>query len=160
MKLAFLLPCMLMFIGAPLKAQYTGNDDDKIEIKSRFLGEFGFFYRDRPLNIRQLKQIIAANAKASEQLETALTYRKASTISSLSGVAFMGYYLFEVSQDRPETIWPAIVGGALLLTAIPLNATYSNKAEKAIDTYNEGAPYNRSSSVQVEWRGNGLAVRF
>lgn len=133
---------------------------ERIEVKSRYLGEFGFFYNDRPLNIRQLKQVIAVNEEATQQLETALKYRRAAGISSITGAAFMGYYLFEVSQNRPETIWPVIVGGTLLLAAIPLNATYSNKTEKAIETYNDGLPYNRQSNVQLEWTGNGLVLRF
>ncbi|MCH8545227.1 MAG: hypothetical protein LAT54_00695 [Cryomorphaceae bacterium] len=148
---------ILLFIQTTAWAQLT---QERIEVKSRFLGEFGFFYNDKPLNIRQLKQIMAVNEDATQQLNTALKYRKAAGISSLSGVAFMGYYLFEVSQDRPETVWPVIVGGTLLLSAIPLNSIYSNKTEKAIETYNEGVPYNRQSSVQLEWRVSGLVLSF
>ncbi len=152
-----LLLFLLLLTQSICWAQLT---QERIEVKSRFLGEFGFFYNDRPLNLRQLKQIMAVNEEATQQLETALNYRKAAGIGSITGMAFMGYYLFEVSQDRPENIWPVIVGGTLLLAAIPLNAIYSNKAEKAIETYNEGVPYNRSSSIQLELSGSGLVLRF
>lgn len=154
---------LIIIFGLFLVSQFTvwGQfSDERIEVKSRYLGEFGFFYNDRPLNIRQLKQVMALNPKAVEELETALNYRKAAGISSISGALFMGYYLFEVSQYRPDNIWPVIVGGALLISAIPLNAIYSNKTERAIDTYNDGIPYNRHSSLQVEWTGSGLVIRF
>lgn len=148
----------LLLLQTSAWAQLT---QEPIEIRSRYLGEFGFFYNDRPLNIRQLKQLMAVNKDATQQLETALNYRTAAGISSVTGAVLMGYYLFEVSQDRPQNIWPVIVGGTLLIAAIPLNATYSNKTEKAIETYNDGLPYtNQSSNVELEWIGTGLVLRF
>lgn len=80
----------------------------------------------------------------------------------------VGYQNFPYGGRLPiygePSIIPAIIGGAMIITAIPIKIGFSNKIKKVVDLMNENPQksvgFIESSSIIINQNGVGIALKF
>lgn len=111
------------------------------------------------LTLRQVNDILSVNPHAATEFKSARSYYQAGGILGFTGAVLL-IIPFVTTIAGGETEWLFTAGGsAMLLASFPLNRTFRNRAENAVDTYNAGLPATRRI-VKFYFTGAAAGIRF
>jgi len=113
------------------------------------------------LSQRQVMEIMYMNSDAYREFRTAKHYYTAAGITGFAGGVLLCLPLINtIGGGTPQ--WGIAAGGAgLLLCTIPLTLTFKNRAQHAVDVYNEQTKTSRIKT-RFYFQGNraGMVIQF
>ncbi|HEY8934615.1 MAG TPA: hypothetical protein VIM65_05315 [Cyclobacteriaceae bacterium] len=122
-----------------------------------------WFERDSiALSQRQVMEIMYMNSDAYREFRTAKHYYTAAGITGFTGGVLLCLPLINtIGGGTPQ--WGIAAGGfGLLLGTIPLTLAFKNRAQHAVDVYNEQAKTTSRIKTRFYFQGNraGVVIQF
>lgn len=147
------------------QAQESLNPDsvsktDPIEIRRAF---FSTFYQNgEPLPASLIREVVAGNAAATQEMQLARRNYLASMAVNTVGSVLVAFPVASAILGG-HADWKLLLAGAGLIgTGIPLTKAYYRHAEKAATLHNQSLSATRRAPLQLglTGRGAGLSWRF
>jgi hypothetical protein len=149
---------------AGMTSTFAQVDSDSISMKKVF-GGYQFYQGEQRLNMRQLVNTMKPDPLAYDQIRSAKSSYNLAMVFSYAGGFMIGWPLgTAIAGGDPEWVLAGIGAGLIAIT-IPISRSFNKKAQKAVDTFNEGLAamsfWKRSElSVSTTGNGVGLVLRF
>ena len=157
---------ILLFIIIVVWAS-SGNAQTTITISKHF-GGIHYHVEDRRISPREAFKRIKVNPEAARMFRTGRPRRAIASLFAAVGGFTVGYHIARSTASqrvRSKANWPHMAFGAALIGAsVPLYNSYSRRAEKAVEMFNDGIPYSFNSSnvtsFSLSAKNRGLALEF
>ena len=129
-----ILMMVMICIASNLFAQTT---TDSISIKKAGK-DYQFYQNDEKLNMTQLLGILQHNELAFKQIRSAQASHTLGLVMGMTGGFMVGYPIGAALAGGEPNWTLALVGGAIIIVAIPIGLSFTKKAHQAVETYNAG----------------------
>lgn len=132
-----------------------------LEFKTSFWRGIYLEQDEQKFTLRQAQDLMESVPLAFEEMKKANSNNAIATLLGVVGGGMVGWTLGTAAGGGdPEWILAGI-GGGLIIAAIPLYSTASEKAKKAADIYNETLGYverKKQFNVNMNLNGNGVGL--
>lgn len=142
---------------------FSQNTKDSIEIKNTFFGP-AYKCNGKYLTPAKIRKIVRVNPEADKVMGFAGGYKMFSDVFSFAGGFLIGYPIGTHLVGREKPNWQlAVLGGGLVLIAIPFAIGYSKRVDKAVRIYNDGIRQTtqvKKLNFELGYTSDGIGVRM